>query len=206
MKMESSLVTPNSDEPQALPPSDRTLLLRFKKGEEDAATGIYLRYAQRLQLLAHSQAGRALSIRLDADDVVQSVFRTFFRRAAQGHYDIPDGEELWKLFLVLALNKIRSLATYHRAAKRDVGQTTDLSKIFGQAAADLPDDTAYGVLRLTIDDILNGLPEPQRSMVVLRIEGRDIQEIAAATERSKRSVERALQMFRQKLFDVLNEE
>ena len=168
--------------------------------------GIYLRYAQRLQLLAHSQAGRALAVRLDADDIVQSVFRTFFRRAAQGHYDIPDGEELWKLFLVLALNKIRGLAVYHRAAKRDVRQTTELDRIVEHTNAELPDDTAYEILRLTIDDILNGLPEPQRSMVVMRIEGNDIQQIATATERSKRSVERALQTFRQRLLSVLNEE
>jgi len=187
-------------------PSDRTLLLRFKKGEEDAATGIYLRYAHRLQLLALSQAGRALAVRLDPEDVVQSVFRTFFRRAAQGHYDIPDGEELWKLFLVLALNKIRCLAAYHRAKKRDVSHTTDLSKLFKEPIADLPDDTAFGILRMTVDDILNSLPESQRSMVVMRIEGCDIQQIAVATERSKRSVERALQTFRERLLSVLNEE
>ena len=193
-------------DPTPQSPSDRTLLIRLKSGEEDAATGIYLRYAQRLRLLATSQAGRSLSVRLDADDVVQSVFRTFFRRAAQGHYDIPDGEELWKLFLVLALNKIRGLGTHHRAAKRDVSQTADLSKLYGEPAAYLPDDSAYGILRMTIDDILNSLPEPQRLMVVMRIEGSDIQQIAEATQRSKRSVERALQNFRQRLFAALNEE
>jgi RNA polymerase sigma-70 factor (ECF subfamily) len=200
------LPTMNTDVPQSSSPSDRTLLLRLKKGEEDAATGIYLRYAQRLQMLAHSQVSRAFSVRLDPDDVVQSVFRTFFRRAAQGHYDIPDGEELWKLFLVLALNKIRGLAAYHRAAKRDVTQTTDLNKLFGQPSADLPDDSAFVILRVTVDDLLNDLPEPQRSMVIMRIEGCDVQRIADATQRSKRSVERALQSFRQKLFSVLNQE
>jgi len=200
------LPTLNMEVPQSSSPSDRTLLLRLKKGEEDAATGIYLRYAQRLQMLAHSQVSRAFSVRLDPDDVVQSVFRTFFRRAAQGHYDIPDGEELWKLFLVLALNKIRGLAAYHRAAKRDVTQTTDLNKLFGQSSADLPDDSAFVILRVTVDDILNDLPEPQRSMVIMRIEGLDIQQIADACQRSKRSVERALQNFRQRLFGVLNQE
>jgi RNA polymerase sigma-70 factor (ECF subfamily) len=192
--------------PQPSMPSDRTLLLRFKKGEADAATGIYLRYAQRLQLLAHSQTGRALAVRLDAEDVVQSVFRTFFRRAAQGHYDIPDGEELWKLFLVLALNKIRGLAAYHRAAKRDVGQTIELSNLFEQPDQDLPDSTAHKILRMTVDDLLGELAEPHRSMVVLRIDGYSIQQIAAATGRSKRSVERTLQSFRLRLCDVLNEE
>ena len=102
-----------SDEPTL---SDSTLLRRFQEGEADAATAIYLRYAKRLQRLAESQTGGELAVRLDPEDVVQSVFRTFFRHAAEGHYEIPDGEELWKLFLVIALNKIRTLGHYHRAA------------------------------------------------------------------------------------------
>src|SRR5438093_1250171 len=87
--------------------SDQTLLMRFRRGDADAATALYLRYAKRLRALAQKQTAGTLSVRMDPDDVVQTVFRTFFRRAATGHYQIPDGEELWKLFLVIALNKIR---------------------------------------------------------------------------------------------------
>src|SRR5207248_189046 len=89
--------------------SDQTLLMRFRRGDADAATALYLRYAKRLRALAQKQTAGTLSVRMDPDDVVQTVFRTFFRRAATGHYQIPDGEELWKLFLVIALHKIRDL-------------------------------------------------------------------------------------------------
>ena len=115
MESNDSRALPASDRPTL---SDRTLLRRFQNGEDDAATALYLRYAKRLQRLAELQTGEELAVRLDPEDIVQSVFRTFFRRAAQGHYEIPDGEELWKLFLVIALNKIRAIAQYHRAAKR----------------------------------------------------------------------------------------
>ena len=54
---------------------------------------------------------------------MQSVFGSFFRRARQGYYDVPDGEELWKLLLVLALHKIRDKSAYYHAAKRDVHRT-----------------------------------------------------------------------------------
>src|SRR6516225_2129441 len=103
--------------------SDRSLLRRFRAGQEDAATQLYLRYAGRLLALAQAQCAPDLAPRVDPEDIVQSVFRTFFRRAAQGHYEVPEGEELWKLFLVIGLNKIRATATFHRAAKRDVGVT-----------------------------------------------------------------------------------
>ena len=73
--------------------------------------------------LAAAQASPDLKQRVDPDDIVQSVFRTFFRRAAAGQYDVPAGDELWKLFLVIGLNKVRAVAAYHKAAKRDVRQT-----------------------------------------------------------------------------------
>lgn len=188
--------------------SDHSLLRRFQDGESDAATAIYLRYAKRLQLLAQSQTGSELVVRFDPEDIVQSVFRTFFRRAAAGHYDIPDGDELWKLFLVIALNKIRARGEYHRAAKRDVAHTTNLDtvepiRITGQGS---PDENAYDVLRLTIDDLFDKLPEVQREIVSMRIEGYNITEISERTKRSKRTVERVLQSFRTRLSECLNTE
>ncbi len=183
------------------------LLSRFQSGEDDAATAIYLRYAKRLQLLARSKSGRDLAVRVDPEDVVQSVFRTFFRRAAEGHYAIPDGEELWKLFLVIALNKVRELGEFHRAAKRDVGHTTALDRMDEYIAGQQPcDEQAYSVLRMTIDELLNELSDGQRRMVMMRIDGHGIDEIAQLTRRAKRSVERVLQRFRSRLSETLRED
>src|SRR5262249_59874413 len=111
-----------ASEPAA--PSDHSLLRRYRGGQADAATQLYLRYAERLRALAAGQCAPDLAPRIDPEDIVQSVFRTFFRRAAGAEYEVPEGEELWKLFLVIALHKIRSTATFHRAAKRDVRITT----------------------------------------------------------------------------------
>src|SRR6185369_1051451 len=102
---------------------DRDLLDRFQHGDQDAATSIYVRYVRRLLALVRSRTSAEFATRVDADDIVQSVFRTFFRRAIQGEYDVPEGDELWKLFLVIAVNKIRSIADFHHAAKRDVRRT-----------------------------------------------------------------------------------
>src|SRR5579884_2141861 len=103
--------------------SDASLLRRLRQGSEDAATQLYLRYAHRLRALARAQSSPELARRVEAEELVQSIFGSFFRAAGAGHYDVPVGEELWKLFLVIALNKIRAKGNYHRAAKRDVRQT-----------------------------------------------------------------------------------
>ena len=91
--------------------SDRSLLLRLRRGEQDAATQLYVRYAPRLRALVRARCSDRLAGRLEPDDIVQSVFRRFFRRVVQGGYEVPPGEELWGLLLVIALNKIRTEET-----------------------------------------------------------------------------------------------
>ena len=184
--------------------SDRSLLRRFRSGEQDAATELFLRYARQLRGVAASNQATHLAPRFDPEDVVQSVFRTFFRRAKQGMYEIPPGEELWKLLLVLALYKVRELAVYHRAKKRDVTRTLGSSALhFAESSSH--DEEAFRVLRSVVDDKLGSLIASHRKIVVMRIEGHTIQSIADATGYSKRTVERVLTEFRRGLASMVSE-
>lgn len=176
--------------------SDRSLLRRLRGGDGDAATQIYLRYARRLEFLAQKQCAPELGARFDAEDVVQSVFRTFFRRAERGEYVVPDGEELWKLLLVIAMNKIRANGAFHRAAKRDVRQTQSAGPVEPPSAGD---ENALAVLQMVVEQVLEGLGDEYRKIAELRIEGHEVAEIADRTGRAKRSVERLLQEFRKAL-------
>jgi RNA polymerase sigma-70 factor (ECF subfamily) len=180
--------------------TDSSLLRRIRLGNEDAATQLYLRYAHRLHALTRAQSSPELARRVDAEEIVQSIFGSFFRGATAGLYDVPVGEELWKLFLVLALNKIRAKGTYHRAAKRDVRRTEG-----GERLDHCEDEAALSFLQLSVSEALAELPPSQRQMVSLRIEGYEVAEIAQATGRSKRTVERLLQDARKKLAHLLEE-
>ena len=187
--------------------SDRSLLRRFRGGQPDAATELYLRYAARLRALAAGQAAPDLAPRLDPDDIVQSVFRTFFRRAAKGQYDVPEGEDLWKLFMIIALHKVRSAATFHRAAKRDVRATgASLTDAATDPHLAAPDEQALATLRMVIDELLGALPPSMRTIVELRVDGHDVEEIARRTQRSRRSVERGLHEFRARLRPLIRED
>lgn len=181
--------------------SDGSLLRRFRRGIGHAATLLYFRYADHLQALAAARLSPDLAGRLDPEDIVQSVFRTFFRRAALGQYEVPAGEDLWKLFLVIALNKIRNAGTYHRAARRDVRRTTGAPDVEGHPDAN---ENALTVLRLVIEEVLAELPPSARLIVERRIEGHEVAEIAEQSGRSKRSVERILRDFRERLHASLN--
>ena len=93
-----------SVDPMLAGPSDQSLLMRFQRGQGDAATALYFATLIGFMRCAQ-QKGADLAGRVDAEDIVQSVFRTFFRRAAAGHYAVPKGDELWKLFLVIGVYK-----------------------------------------------------------------------------------------------------
>jgi len=188
--------------------TDQTLIQRLQDGEVDAATALYVRYSKRLQSLATNQTSRELSYRVGSDEIVQSVFRTFFRRANMGQYAVADGEDLWKLFLVIALNKIRKASEFHHAQKRDIKRTRSFESSFLETKSSHSgeNDVAYSILRMTVDESLNNLRSGHDEVVRLRIEGYSLPEIAEKTGRAKRTVERILQNFRQSLLTALEDD
>ncbi len=204
----SDVVEPHADcQPGSDGPlSDRRLLERFQNGDREAAGLLYARYADRLRALTRRKSSAALACRLDPDDIVQSVFRNFFHAAREGGYDVPPGEDLWKLLLVIALNKIRARGTFHRAAKRDVRRTR---RIEGLDPFTLSKENPHGqsatFLKMAAEEALAQLPPLQRHIVELRMQGYQVPEIAGITGRSLRTVERTLQHCRQQLTAFLTD-
>ena len=180
--------------------TDADLLRLLQAGDTSAAVEIYERYAERLLRLANKNSSEQLSLRVAPEDIVQSVFRTFFRRATEGHYELPDGDELWKLFLVISLNKMRKKAIFHYAAKRDVGRTQSIG------AAQLPGpDAPSDVLRMTVEEMISTLPVDHQGIIRDRIQGYEVVEISERNRVSRRTTERVLQTFRSRLLQELGD-
>ena len=91
------------------------LLDQWKSGSQAAANELYERYAQRLCQQVERRIGRHLQSRLDAVDVLQSAFRTFFRRASNGEFQIDHTGDLWNLLVTITLNKVRGQVEHHCA-------------------------------------------------------------------------------------------
>lgn len=178
--------------------TDGSLVRRFCRGENDAATQLYLRYAERLSRLARQSMSSKLALRVDPEDVVQSVFRTFFRRTSEGLLDVPPGDQLWQLLLVIAMNKVRHLGRYHRQQKRDVSRTVSSDAIVSSDRYE-GDHVPMTILELVIRDLLDNLTDVQRQMVEMRIQGYTAPEISRATKRCSRTVERVIRRFRDDL-------
>jgi RNA polymerase sigma-70 factor, ECF subfamily len=187
--------------------SDASLVRRLRCGSEGAAQALYLRYAPRLRALARAKTSARLSRRVDADDIVQSVFRRFFQAAHRGNYDVPAGEDLWGLLLAITVNRIRTEETFQRAAKRDVRRTTGPPADDPALEGVLEHDEAAGTfLRLVVEEELGRLPAEYRQVVELRMAAYEVAEIARHLGRSKRTVERILQETRRHLRTLFEED
>jgi RNA polymerase sigma-70 factor (ECF subfamily) len=186
-------LTPVPETPDAVssPPrsgaADHLLLARIGRGDRGAVAELYQRYAGRL---ARFVATRTSGL-YDADDVVQSAFRTFIATSDNGHYHLPDGQDLWGLLVVIALNKLRSRGRYATARKR----AADSEAV--SAGATGRDADPSGVIDLR--DALERLPAAERELVELRAAGHGVDEIARRVGRSKRTVERQLRACRESL-------
>lgn len=170
------------------------LLERWRAGDQAAAEELHRRYAQRLCALAEREIGRRLSRRVGADDVVQSVFRTFFRRTAAGEFVIDHSGSLWQLLARITLNKVRRQGEYHRAGKRNVASedsAVDLPTCPDVFAHDPgPDEAA--MLADEIENALNGLKANEAEMFQLALQGYTTPELAARFSCSRWTVRRVL--------------
>lgn len=90
-------------------------------GNPNPADELFARYAHRLTRFAEGQISPILAARLDPEDVVQSVFRTFFRRSDKGEFVIDTSGQIWQLLVTITLMKARAKGRYHTASKRDAG-------------------------------------------------------------------------------------
>jgi DNA-directed RNA polymerase specialized sigma24 family protein len=149
--------------------SDHSLVRQFRQGNQDAPTSFTIATPKALTLVRARQFPDLASL-VDSEDIVQSVFGSFFRRVSRDMYDVPAGEELWHLFLVITLNKIRAKGVFHRAAKRDVRRTIGSQGIDQYPDGPKSGEHAYVLLKLAVEEALDGLPAQHRLAVQLRME------------------------------------
>src|SRR5690242_16729119 len=96
------------------------LLARLRAGDERAAALVVDQYAYRLVALARARLDRRILRKEDPEDVLQSVFKSFFLRCSGGQFRLGSRDDLWGLLVTLTLHKCGHRADYFQAARRDV--------------------------------------------------------------------------------------
>jgi RNA polymerase sigma factor (sigma-70 family) len=174
----------------------------LRKGDEQAAAEVYRRYADRLLKLARSRLSARLSRRIDAEDVVQSAYRSFFLGMQTGEYCVAESDDLWPLLAAIVLNKLRRQAKRHRAARRAIDRETEIrDDDHGVVAERQPSVVDLVVAAEEIAWLLQQLEPKQRAMVERRLRGETIDEIAETMAVSERTVRRWLKVAAEMMAD-----
>lgn len=184
------------------------LIERWRDGDQLAANELYQRYVERLSGIVTSHLSERLRARTDADDVLQSACRSFFRRVQDGQFEFDQDDDVWKLLVTISLNKLRSQVRRHSAAKRDASQEisrrdNSLPDDFHlEKLAETPSPVEAFIFAEMIERVSEKLDSRHAMLLELRMEGYSQQEIADQLQTSDRSIRRMLDNIRQ----VLNHE
>jgi len=181
-------------------PREDLLLNLWRAGDQNAARQIFDRYVAQLLALASKRISQRLASRVDAEDIVQSVFRTFFHRAREGQFRCEDPDDLCKLLAKITVHKTLRQIAFHKRAKRDASLETsrgddDSDHMMTLLASEpTPEDTI--ALYDQMEHFLGQLGAEDRRILQMRMEGYSNVEIAEELKITDRKIRRLLERIR----------
>ena len=185
---------------------------RLADGDQQVAEEFWGMYGVRLQGLAAEFLGDKLRRREGPEDVVQSVCRTFFRRAQGGQFELDDSQGLWRLLCAITVTKVREKARFHGRGKRSFDREwhyesagDDSNPAGPQLKAPQPTPAEAAEFADELGELLSGMDDEERRLVELKLEQYTTTEIAQELGCSERTVRRILNRVQSRLHRLLEE-
>jgi RNA polymerase sigma-70 factor (ECF subfamily) len=180
------------------------LMVGLSRGDDAAAAQVVHRFAGQMLDLARRHLGNRLGRKIDPEDVLQSVFRSFFVRYRAGRFDIENWENLWGILTVMTIRKCGRQLAYFRADRRDLRREVGLQTPVRpddepQFFAPDPSPSEALVLIELVSRLMQALTPADREIVTLYLQGHTTAEISEQVGRTMRSVRRALERAKAKL-------
>jgi RNA polymerase sigma factor (sigma-70 family) len=154
---------------------------RIRAGDEQAAVEMVRRYEPLIRREIRLQLeDRRLSRLFDSMDICQSVLKSFFFRTAAGQYDLDTPEQLQRLLVTMAKNKLASAARGQHRQRRDQRRVVGGgAEHLEGALADVPTPSDVVAGEELLDRFRQALNEEERQLAELRGEGMAWGDIAA---------------------------
>ena len=182
------------------PPEDQVLIDLWRKGDQDAARQIVERYFDRLLGLAQRRISQRFASRVDPEDILQSVFRTFFVRLKNGQFAFQDQDDLCKLLMRITLHKTLRQVAFHKASKRDPGLETNQGQHHAEQLMSLldrePSAEASVAFLDQLEHFLEQLDPQTRQIIEMRLQGHTNEEISEKLGVYDRKIRRAIERVR----------
>ncbi|MCH7727586.1 MAG: hypothetical protein IH991_14035 [Planctomycetes bacterium] len=179
------------------------LLARLDQGQGDAQTEVFRRFAERLVKLARARLDDRIRKTTDPEDVMQSVWRSFFTRQQAGDFELQDWGGLWAVLAVMTVRKCGRRSVAAQRAKRDVtresnpqSSATDDSSFRWEAVDRTPTPDEAATLTEMVEQVMSGLDDREQNIFSLRLQGFTVLEISGQVDLTERSVHRKLAAIR----------
>jgi RNA polymerase sigma-70 factor (ECF subfamily) len=137
---------------------------------------------------------------VDPEDIVQSVFRTFFQRVQEGRFDFADPDDLGKLLVRITVHKTLRQVAFHKAAKRDpnleVGQGTETQQSWEEVLDAEPSPEQAVAFIDELESFLTRLRPQDRQILEMRLQGWSNDEICQKLNIYDRKIRRVIERIR----------
>jgi RNA polymerase sigma-70 factor (ECF subfamily) len=174
---------------------------------DDSSRAVFERFTRRLIGLARSRLDAQLQHKVDPEDLVQSVYKSFVLRYGEEALAPEKLDGLWSLLSLITLRKCADRVRHYTADRRDLareqpGGSTSDGENWRQAIDREPTPEQAAVLAETVAQVLGDLAPPERPIVELSLQGYSTREVSERLGRAERSVRRVRERVRQKLENV----
>ena len=160
---------------------------RLRAGEQGAATEVFRRFESRLIALARTELDARMRRKEDPEDIVQSVYGSFFRRHHAGQYDLRSWNSLWSLLTVITVRKCLNRARYYGAQRRSLVGEIDRAGCdyadpgLTEAIDREPTPLEALVLAETVEQMMRRLDADDRAIIELTLQDFTAAEISAGS-------------------------
>jgi len=174
---------------------------------DEAARIIWERFAPRLTQLIRRRLDNRIFRREDEQDILQSMFASFYQSQYLGKTAPASRQELWKLLVRITMCKVVNTAHRHLADRRDIRREhserscdsdnngfANWIRDHVDRAQPTPQDRVAVVEE--VERLLHLLPDELRQIVLWKLEGFTNAEISPMIGKTVRSVELKLQLIR----------
>jgi len=151
------------------------------------------RFANRLVMQARAELPQYLRSRIDPEDVIQSVFHSFFKKHKQNQFEFSAASDVWKLLSAMTYRKVANKIRFHHRSRRDVGREREIdAKALAAASDQAASGSAITIMIELLQGILERLSPLHQQILLMRMNDHTIEEISAQVHVSSRTVNRAL--------------
>jgi RNA polymerase sigma factor (sigma-70 family) len=155
-------------------------LSRVRAGDDEAARELVRQYEPLIRrevrmLIGDDRLNRAF----DSMDVSQSVLASFFKRAEAGNYQIERFEQLAKLLVAMARNKLVSRVRSERRLIRDARRLSAEPEVLEQVVDSSPSPSEQLARHEELELFKSALSDEERAIYELRTDGLSWAEVAA---------------------------